>query len=179
MTICCLGDLVLDVIVRLEQPLATGADATSRIVLRPGGQAANVAAWVAELGGDSRFIGKRGADDAGALAASRLAGLGVELVGPIVPAANGVIVALVDPSGERTMCSDRGVASELRPEEVVEEWFEDQDGDQYKRFTEVVDRRFHLVPESGDTLEAQCGVGSFTGGGLHGVILALAPEVKE
>ena len=36
MTICCLGDLVLDVIVRLEQPLATGADATSRIVLRPG-----------------------------------------------------------------------------------------------------------------------------------------------
>ena len=124
MTICCLGDLVLDVIVRLEQPLATGADATSRIVLRPGGQAANVAAWVAELGGDSRFIGKRGADDAGALAASRLAGLGVELVGPIVPAANGVIVALVDPSGERTMCSDRGVASELRPEEVVEEWFE-------------------------------------------------------
>ena len=30
MTICCLGDLVLDVIVRLEQPLATGADATSR-----------------------------------------------------------------------------------------------------------------------------------------------------
>ena len=37
MSIFCLGDLVLDVIVRLEQPLATGADATSRIVLRPGG----------------------------------------------------------------------------------------------------------------------------------------------
>ena len=65
MTICCLGDLVLDVIVRLEQPLATGADATSQIVLRPGGQAANVAAWVAALGGRSRFVGKRGADAAG------------------------------------------------------------------------------------------------------------------
>ena len=47
MTICCLGDLVLDVIVRLEQPLAPDGDATSRIVLRPGGQAANVAAWSA------------------------------------------------------------------------------------------------------------------------------------
>ena len=82
MTICCLGDLVLDVIVRLEQPLATGADATSRIVLRPGGQAANVAAWVAALGGSSRFVGKRGADDAGALAASRLRELGVELARP-------------------------------------------------------------------------------------------------
>ena len=123
MTICCLGDLVLDVIVRLEQPLATGADATSRIVLRPGGQAANVAAWIAALGGRSRFVGKRGADDAGVLAASRLLELGVELVGPVEPEGNGVIVSLVHPSGERTMCSDRGVAPELRPEEIEEEWF--------------------------------------------------------
>ena len=79
MSIFCLGDLVLDVIVRLEQPLATGADATSRIVLRPGGQAANVAAWIAALGGSSHFVGKRGADDAGAIAASRLRDLGVGL----------------------------------------------------------------------------------------------------
>ena len=82
MSIFCLGDLVLDVIVRLEQPLATGADATSRIVLRPGGQAANVAAWIAALGGSSHFVGKRGADDAGAIAASRLRDLGVGLLGP-------------------------------------------------------------------------------------------------
>ena len=125
MTILCLGDLVLDVIVRLEQPLATGADATSKIVLRPGGQAANVAAWVAALGGTSRFVGKRGADDAGALAASRLLELGVELAGPVEPAGNGVIVSLVDPAGERTMCADRGVAAELRPEEIDEAWFAD------------------------------------------------------
>jgi ribokinase len=124
MTICCLGDLVLDVIVRLEQPLAKGADATSQIVLRPGGQAANVAAWVAALGGRSRFVGKRAADDAGVLAASRLIELGVELVGPLVPDGNGVIVSLVHPSGERTMCTDRGVAPELHPEEVEAEWFE-------------------------------------------------------
>jgi sugar/nucleoside kinase (ribokinase family) len=125
MTILCLGDLVLDVIVRLEQPLATGADATSKIVLRPGGQAANVAAWVAVLGGASRFVGKRGADDAGALAASRLRELGVELVGPVESSGNGVIVSLVDPAGERTMCPDRGVAAELRPEEIDAAWFED------------------------------------------------------
>lgn len=124
MTICCLGDLVLDVIVRLEQPLATGADATSRIVLRPGGQAANVAAWVTELGGRSRFIGKRGGDGAGALAAARLVDLGVEVAGPVVEDGNGVIVALVDPSGERTMCTDRGVAVDLRPDEIDEAWLE-------------------------------------------------------
>ena len=125
MRICCLGDLVLDVIVRLEQPLATGADATSHIVLRPGGQAANVASWIAALGGTSRFVGKRGADDAGALASRRLLELGVELVGPVEPAGNGVIVSLVHPSGERTMCADRGVATELRPEELDETWFSD------------------------------------------------------
>ncbi len=125
MTICCLGDLVLDVIVRLEQPLATGADATSRIALRPGGQAANVAAWIAALGARARFIGKRGADDAGILAASRLLDLDVELVGPVEPTGNGVIVSLVDPSGERSMCSDRGVATELRPEEIDEAWLAD------------------------------------------------------
>ena len=83
MVICCLGDLVLDVIVRLEQPLAPGADATSRIVLRPGGQAANVSAWVAELGGRARFVGKRGADAAGSIAAAHLTALGVELAGPV------------------------------------------------------------------------------------------------
>jgi ribokinase len=125
MSIFCLGDLVLDVIVRLEQPLATGADATSRIVLRPGGQAANVAAWIAALGGSSHFLGKRGADDAGTIAASRLRELGVGLLGPVEQTGNGVIVAIVDPSGERTMCPDRGVAVELRPEEIDEAWFDE------------------------------------------------------
>ncbi len=125
MAICSLGDLVLDVIVRLEQPFAADADATSRIELRPGGQAANVAAWVAALGGASRFIGKRGADDAGRLAADHLRRLGVELVGPVVPAGNGIVVSLVDPSGARTMCSDRGVAASLRPDEIEDSWFLD------------------------------------------------------
>ena len=52
-----LGDLLLDVIVRLSQPLAEGADADAVTRLGPGGQAANVAAWIAELGGDARFVG--------------------------------------------------------------------------------------------------------------------------
>ncbi len=124
MTICCLGDLVLDVIVRLEQPLAAAADARSRIVLRTGGQGANVAAWIAELGGRSRLIAKRGEDDAGVLAAARLRELAVELVGPVAQDGNGIIVSLVDPSGERTMCSDRGVATDLRPDEIDDEWFD-------------------------------------------------------
>jgi sugar/nucleoside kinase (ribokinase family) len=122
MTTVCFGDLVLDVIVRLRQPLAPGADATSRIVLRPGGQAANVAAWIAELGGQARFVGKWGEDDAGRLAASRLAASGVELVGPVEPVGTGVIVSLVTADGERSMCSDRGVATAFRPDELDPAW---------------------------------------------------------
>jgi sugar/nucleoside kinase (ribokinase family) len=55
--IVTIGDLLLDVIVRLEQPLATGADANAVTRLGAGGQAGNVEAWVAELGGEARFVG--------------------------------------------------------------------------------------------------------------------------
>lgn len=122
--ICCLGDLVLDVIVRLQQPLATGADATSRIALRPGGQGANVAAWVAALGGSSRFLGKCSLDETGAFAAARLLELGVELAGPVTHGRTGIIVALVDHSGERTMCSDPGQGPKLTPDQVEWSWME-------------------------------------------------------
>ena len=57
------------------------------------------------------------------IAASRLRDLGVGPLGPVEPTGNGVIVVLVDPSGERTMCPDRGVAVEFRPEEIEEAWF--------------------------------------------------------
>ena len=118
MLVVSLGDLVLDVIVRLRQPLAPGADATSRITLGAGGQAANVAAWVVASGGRARWLGKRADDLAGRAAAGELAALGVELAGPVERAGNGVIVSLVEPDGARSMCPDRGVAVELRPDEL-------------------------------------------------------------
>lgn len=122
MTTVSFGDLVLDVIVQLEQPLAPGADASSRIALRPGGQGANVAAWVARLGGASRFIGKHAHDAAGRLASTALAAYGVEVVGPVESAGNGVIVSLVTPDGDRSMCSDRGVAPDFHPDELDPAW---------------------------------------------------------
>jgi sugar/nucleoside kinase (ribokinase family) len=122
MLVCTLGDLALDVIVRLRQPLAPGADASSEITIRPGGQAANVAAWVASLGERSRFIGVRAEDEAGLLAASLVSSYGVDLVGPVVASGGGVIVSLVDPEGQRTMCPDRGAAVGLGPEQIDAAW---------------------------------------------------------
>ena len=122
--IVTLGDLLLDVIVRLEQPLAEGADANAVTRLGPGGQAANVAAWVVELGGGARFVGKRAADEAGETAARALARYGVDVRGPVVEGRTGTIVSLVDVEGSRTMASDRGVAPDLRADELDPAWLE-------------------------------------------------------
>ena len=73
MRVVSLGDLVLDVVVRAERELARDADTPARISVSAGGQGANVAAWVAELGGRARWLGKRAADPAGRLAAEVLA----------------------------------------------------------------------------------------------------------
>jgi sugar/nucleoside kinase (ribokinase family) len=123
--ICTLGDLLLDVIVRMpEAALAAGADTPVETRLATGGQAANVASWAAELGAAARCIAKRGDDDAGGLAASLLETRGVELVGPVAPGRTGVVVALVAADGERTMATDRGVAVELRPDELDARWLD-------------------------------------------------------
>jgi ribokinase len=123
--ICALGDLLLDVIVRLDEPLAPGADAVAVTHAGAGGQAANVAAWAAQLGADARFIGKRADDAAGRLVDEHIRARGVELVGPIVPGRNGVVVSVVGPDGDRTMASDRGVAPDLAATELEDAWLAD------------------------------------------------------
>jgi ribokinase len=122
--LCTLGDLLLDVIVRLEQPLESGTDAAAATRTGAGGQAANVSAWAAALGAEARFIGKRGDDPAASLAAGELARLGVTVFGPVALGRNGVVVSIVGEDGERAMASDRGVAPTLSADELEPAWFE-------------------------------------------------------
>ena len=122
--IVTLGDLLLDVIVRLEQPLAEGADADAVTRLGPGGQAANVAAWVGELGGSARFVGKLADDEAGVAARGGLERYGVDVRGPLVHGRTGTVVSLVSEDGSRTMASDRGVSAELRVDELEPGWLD-------------------------------------------------------
>jgi ribokinase len=119
--VATLGDALLDVVVRLDEPLAVGADALAVTRGGAGGQAANVAAWVVALGADGRCIAKRGDDPAGRLVTAELASRGIELVGPIGER-NGIVVSLVGQDGERTMASDRGVAPELTPDDLDPGW---------------------------------------------------------
>lgn len=124
MVVCTLGDLLLDVVVKLARPIADGDDTNGETRVGAGGQAANVAAWAAVLGGMARFIGKRGADASGELVEADLLRRAVDVFGPPPAGRNGVVVSLVDLDGSRTMVSDRGVAPDLAPDELREEWFE-------------------------------------------------------
>jgi sugar/nucleoside kinase (ribokinase family) len=123
MRIATLGDVMLDVIVRLEQPLARGDDVRAQTTAVAGGQAANVAAWAASLGANARCIAKRGDDAAGELVTRELTARGIELVGPVAAGATGVVVSIVE-HGERSMASDRGVAPTLTADELDATWLD-------------------------------------------------------
>lgn len=115
---------MLDVIVRLEEPLAAGSDVRARTRTGAGGQAANVAAWAASLGALARCIAKRGDDATGELVARELAEHGVELAGPVGTGATGVVVSVVGADGDRSMASDRGVAPSFAPDELEPAWLD-------------------------------------------------------
>jgi ribokinase len=121
--ICALGDLLLDVVVRLDSPITQDTDTYGQTRVGAGGQAANVAAWVAALGGQARFIGKRANDPAGRIVAAELQGRRVELCGPVVASGTGTVVSIATPDGQRSMLSDRGVSVDLRPDELDPAWF--------------------------------------------------------
>ncbi len=122
LSICTLGDLILDVVVLPDAPLAPDADTPATIRLAAGGQAANVAAWARALGATSRLICKRGTDASSRLAAAELARHGVEIRGPVAEGPGGVVVSVRNARGERTMASDRGVASLLDPSDLDPRW---------------------------------------------------------
>ena len=60
MLVWSLGDLTLDVIVRLEAPFTPGDDTPATASVGAGGQAANVAAWAVACGAEAKLIAKRG-----------------------------------------------------------------------------------------------------------------------
>ena len=124
MLICALGDLLLDVIVRLESPLVADGDVPTTTRTGAGGQAANVAAWAVTLGAEARVVCKVGDDAAAALVRADAEELGVQVLGPVAAGRTGVVVSLVGPGSARTMASDRGVAPELEPGELDPAWLE-------------------------------------------------------
>ena len=107
-----------DVIVRPEGPLARGSDRRAAISFEPGGSAANQAAWLASFGVSVDFVARVGAADVGRETA-RLIDIGVmpRLAGD-AHRPTGRLVALVDPSGERSFLTDRGANEALDASDI-------------------------------------------------------------
>lgn len=110
--LCCIGDLVEDIVVRLPSEIATGTDTNVSIMRRRGGSAANVAASAASLGAPARFIGRVGADAIGEALVEELSAGGVD-ARVQHEGRTATIVVLVDAEGERSMLPDRAAATQL------------------------------------------------------------------
>jgi sugar/nucleoside kinase (ribokinase family) len=116
--ILVVGDVMTDVIVRPEGPLARGSDRRASITVQPGGSAANQAAWLASFGVSVDFVARVGRADL-ASEAARFEAIGVtpHLVGDAARP-TGRLVALIDPSGERSFLTDRGANEALEPGDI-------------------------------------------------------------
>jgi sugar/nucleoside kinase (ribokinase family) len=110
--LCTIGDLIEDVVVWLNGELNIGSDTDSVIVRTRGGSAANVAMFGALTGTPSRFIGQVGNDNLGEQLCASLRSSGVDVC-TVAEGRTGSIVVVVQPNGERTFLTDRGVASDL------------------------------------------------------------------
>jgi sugar/nucleoside kinase (ribokinase family) len=110
--LCTIGDLIEDVVVWLSAELNLGTDTDSIIQRTRGGSAANVAMFAALTGTESRFIGQVGNDALGQQLCSSLQQASVDVC-VVSEGRTGSIVVLVQPNGERTFLTDRGVASHL------------------------------------------------------------------
>lgn len=108
-----LGDLVEDLVVRVDDPLNVGSDTEAVIVRRRGGSAANVASAAALLGHSARFIGQVGDDPIGAALVAELGRTGADVSFVRRGGRTGTVAVLVDPTGERTMLTDRGACMTL------------------------------------------------------------------
>jgi sugar/nucleoside kinase (ribokinase family) len=113
-----IGDVINDILVETRGPLVEGADNPAEIRSRPGGSAANQAAWMGHLGLDVVFAGRVGEADA-ELHRAELARFGVDAqLAADESAGTGSVVVLVGADGERTMITDRGANLRLVPPDV-------------------------------------------------------------
>ena len=109
--ILVIGDVIEDVIVIPESEIRPNTDTKSAIHKSMGGQAANVASWLAFLGVQTRFVGCVGLADVRKLEAE-LDQIGIEAALQSSAKPTGSLVVLVQ-GASRSMLTDRGANLDL------------------------------------------------------------------
>ena len=118
------GDLIFDMLARIEGAVAFGTDTFTPIRVAAGGSGANTAAWLTSMGIETHFVGRVGDDVFGEALAGGLKKLGVVAHLARDPClATGKVFVLVDGAGERTMITDRGAGEALAPDDLPEALF--------------------------------------------------------
>jgi sugar/nucleoside kinase (ribokinase family) len=118
------GDVMVDVLVRMSGPLARGSDTPSRVTTAGGGSAANVAVWLADQGVRTSYVGRVGDDALGRESVDALAKRGVTPWVTVDPEREtGTCVVLVEPDGERSMLPDTGANGGLSPDDIPPQVF--------------------------------------------------------
>ena len=120
-----LGDLVYDLLARIEGPVAFGTDTFAPIHAVGGGSGANAAAWLASLGIETHLVGRVGDDVLGEVLVDELRSVGVTAHLARDPSiGTGKVFVLVDGAGERTMITDRGAGEALSPADLPDGLFD-------------------------------------------------------
>ncbi len=115
------GGMILVDKAKIDQVIAN-TKANPSIV--PGGSACNTVVGVARLGGLSRFVGKCSRDDFGNLFETELLHHHVDPYLFRSTSPTGRVLSIITPDAQRTMLTYLGASSEMAPEEIKEDCFE-------------------------------------------------------
>jgi len=91
----------------------------------PGGSACNTIIGIGRLGGQARFIGKRGNDKMGTIFESSLKSSNVAPVLFTSHSPTGRVLSIITPDAQRSMFTFLGASSETRNEEIEDKYFAD------------------------------------------------------
>jgi sugar/nucleoside kinase (ribokinase family) len=122
--IVVVGDLVNDVVVIPRGAARFDTDTDARIQPRPGGSAANTAAWAGSVGAAVDFVGVAGSAD-GELHAELLRHAGVVPHIHLEPGMPTATIVLVVEGQSRSMFTDRGANAALRSELLTDGLLDD------------------------------------------------------
>jgi sugar/nucleoside kinase (ribokinase family) len=114
-----IGDVMVDILVQSEGPIVAGSDRRARILVRPGGSAANQAIWMAHFGIAVDFVARIGAADLAVQERLFRAGGVTPYLTPDPQRETGRLIALIDAAGERSFLTDRAANEALAFDDIA------------------------------------------------------------
>jgi sugar/nucleoside kinase (ribokinase family) len=109
-----------------DQDIESILSRTSQIpVIVPGGAACNTIVGVGNLGGEARFIGRRGDDTYGKTFESQIVSCHVEPKLSISPSPTGKVLSVITPDAQRSMFTFLGASTEMDPASITQTLFQD------------------------------------------------------